>query len=49
MMLLNKRGGGGRMAVRGGGDHLYKQKILVAYILNNTGKLVVNTGKIEGI
>ena len=46
MLLLNKMEE--RMAVRGGAGHLYKI-IVVIYVLKNTGKLVVNTGKTQGI
>ena len=35
------------MAVIGGGGHLLKI-ILVIYVLKNTGKMAVNTGKIQG-
>ena len=37
------------MAVKGGGDHYYYKKMLVTYVLKNTGKSVVNTGKTQGI
>ena len=37
------------MAVRGGGGNLFLKKILVTYALKNTGKLVMNAGKGQGI
>ena len=40
MLLLNETGE--MMAVRGGGEAVYKMAI-VTYVLTNTGKLVVNT------
>ena len=41
MLLLNKREE--RMSVRSRG-----RNILITYILKNAGKLVMNTGKIQG-
>ena len=45
MLLLNKREES--MAVRG--LRPFVKMILVIYVLKNTGKLVVNTGKTQGI
>ena len=47
MLLLNKREE--RMAVSGGGGNLRLKTILVAYVLKNTEKLVVNRGRTPGI